>query len=481
MKKAEPFLIGGKEETSGKTFTVRNPFSGESVADCFMPSADHLEKALEAAVQAFKITQRMPLYRRAEILGAAANLIKEEKDDIAKTIALESGKPIKYARSEVDRAFYTISISAEEAKRIPGEALDLSCVPAGGGRLGIVKRFPTGPVLGITPFNFPINLVCHKLGPAIASGNSIIIKPSRTTPLTALKLCRIFQRAGCEPGSVNVLPVGAESAEMMIKDQRIKIVTFTGSPEAGWSIKKMAYKKKVLLELGGNAGVVVEPDSGFDYAVKRIIMGAFSFSGQVCISVQRVFIHEKIFDEFTERLIKGAEALVIGDPLDDKTDIGPMITEDAAKHVEEWVNDTEKRGAKILTGGSRDKNVYTPTILTHVPKDSPVLQKEIFGPVIAVEPYKEFEQAVRMVDNSVYGLQAGVFTNDTGKAFYAFNNLNVGGVIINDVPTYRVDPMPYGGVKESGFGREGVKYAIEEMTEPRLLVINNKNIGSSGF
>ena len=471
MKGKTGFFVGQGLKQTDKTFEVRNPFDDNLVAEVSMPLKGDVEEALDKSSKAFDKTKIMPAYRRSEILEKAANGIKQHRQDLALTICLESGKPMKYAKSEVDRAVTTITLSAEEAGRISGEALEMGAVPPGAGRFGVVKRFPIGPALGITPFNFPLNLVCHKLGPAIASGNTITVKPSRSTPLTAIKLAEIFHEAGAEPGSVNVLPTDTNNTKFMIDDPRTKIVTFTGSPDVGWQIRKRAYKKRVLLELGGNAGVIVEPDCDIDYAVKRIMMGGFAFSGQVCIAVQRVYIHEKVFEQVTERLIRDAEALVIGDPRDENTDIGPMIYEDAAKRVENWVNDAEKRGAKILTGGSRDKKIYVPTILTRVPKDSPVMRKEIFGPVIAVEPYKNFKQAVQMVDDSVYGLQAGVFTKDINRILHAFNNIEAGGIIVNDVPTYRVDSMPYGGVKESGFSREGVKYAIEEMTEMRLLVI----------
>jgi len=470
------FFIGQELKMSDRAFDVNNPFDNTLVGEVSLPLKEDAEEALKESAKAFGITKALPAYRRSEILEKAALGIKQRKDDLALTITLESGKPIKYAKSEVDRAVTTITLSAEEAKRIPGEALDLGAVPPGAGRFGVVKRFPIGPVLGITPFNFPLNLVCHKLGPAIASGNTITIKPSRSTPLTAIKLAEIFHEAGAEPGSVNVLPTATDNTEFMIRHPKTKIVTFTGSPDVGWSIKKIANKKRVLLKLGENAGVIVEPDCDIDYAINRIMMGGFAFSGQVCIAVQRVYIHEKIFDEVTGRLITEAEALVIGDPRDEKTDIGPMITEDAAKRVENWINEAEKQGAKILTGGSRDKNIYAPTILTRVPEDSPVLQKEIFGPVIVVEPYKEFKQAVQMVDDSVYGLQAGVFTQNINKILFAYHNIEAGGIIVNDVPTYRVDNMPYGGVKESGYGREGVKYAVEEMTEMRLLVIREGSL-----
>jgi len=471
MDNVAGFFIGGQEVFSDKKLIVSNPYTGSGIAACCVPSQEHASRALQEAARAFNVTKQAPACKRADILHRAAALMESRREALSHTISLESGKPVKYAKAEVGRALQTITLSAEEAGRIPGEVLNMDAAVNGAGRMGIVRRFPVGPVLGITPFNFPLNLVCHKAGPALAAGNTITVKPSRSTPLTCLALARIFNEAGLEPGAFNVLPADISVTGMMVQDKRVRLITFTGSPAVGWNLKKDAYDKQVLLELGGNAGVIVEPGADLDFAAGRITMGGFAFSGQVCISVQRVFAHRAIFDDLMHMLVHRAESLVLGDPLSQETDIGPMITDDAASRAESWIKEAEDRGAGIVCGGHRDGRMVSPCILTNVPRDARAACKEIFGPVIVVEPYDDFADAVRLVNDSEYGLQAGVFTNDVNKALDAFDALDVGGVIVNDVPTYRIDSMPYGGVKESGNAREGVTYAIQEMTEQKLLVI----------
>ena len=351
--------------------------------------------------------------------------------------------------------------------------MPLDITPAAGDRLGVIRRFPRGPIAGISPFNFPLNLVCHKVAPALASGNTISVKPASATPLSALLLGEILLEAGALPGSYNVIPCSARLAEPLVTDPRLKMVTFTGSAEVGWGIKSKAEKKMVCLELGGNAATMVEPDADMDFAVQRCILGGYAYAGQICISIQRIYVHEKVFDEFTDAFVKGVEVLHVGDPLLEETDVGPMIDEASAVQTEEWIKEAVSQGAKTLTGGQRNGTMVQPAVLVNVPRDAKVSWEEVFAPVVVLDSYKTFEEAMEKVNDSKFGLQAGVFTKDIEKAFKAFNGIDVGGVVVNDIPTFRVDHMPYGGVKDSGFGREGVKYAIEEMTEIKIMVVNH--------
>lgn len=473
MAKIYPFLINGNHRTSGEKLHVRNPFNNDIVGTVNRPTSVDIEDAIVAAVNAFKETGKMRSWQRSEVLRKASQEINNRKEELARILCLESGKPIRHARGEVTRAISTLSIAAEEANRVNGEVLPLDITPAAGDRLGIVRRFPIGPIAGISPFNFPLNLVCHKVAPALAAGNTIIIKPASATPLSALMLGEIMNNAGVIPGSCNIIPCSASLAGPLITDLRLKMITFTGSAEIGWDIKTKAGKKKVCLELGGNAAVIVERDADRKFAVQRCLLGGYAYAGQVCISVQRIFIQEKIYDDFTRAFVDGVNSLKVGDPLSEETDVGPMIDEPAAIRTENWVKEAVARGAQLLTGGNRDKNMFEPTVLENVPPDARVACEEVFAPVVVLDKYKNFEQALDKVNQSDFGLQAGVFTRDIEKAFTAFNEIEAGGVIINDVPTFRVDHMPYGGVKDSGFGREGVKYAIEEMTELKIMAVNH--------
>jgi len=473
VAKIYPFLINGNHRTSGEKLHVRNPFNNDIVGTVNRPTSVDIEDAIVAAVNAFKETGKMRSWQRSEVLRKASQEINNRKEELARILCLESGKPIRHARGEVTRAISTLSIAAEEANRVNGEVLPLDITPAAGDRLGIVRRFPIGPIAGISPFNFPLNLVCHKVAPALAAGNTIIIKPASATPLSALMLGEIMNNAGVIPGSCNIIPCSASLAGPLITDLRLKMITFTGSAEIGWDIKTKAGKKKVCLELGGNAAVIVERDADRKFAVQRCLLGGYAYAGQVCISVQRIFIQEKIYDDFTRAFVDGVNSLKVGDPLSEETDVGPMIDEPAAIRTENWVKEAVARGAQLLTGGNRDKNMFEPTVLENVPPDARVACEEVFAPVVVLDKYKNFEQALDKVNQSDFGLQAGVFTRDIEKAFTAFNEIEAGGVIINDVPTFRVDHMPYGGVKDSGFGREGVKYAIEEMTELKIMAVNH--------
>jgi glyceraldehyde-3-phosphate dehydrogenase (NADP+) len=372
----------------------------------------------------------------------------------------------------VERAVFTIATSAEEARRIEGHVLPLDVVPQPGNRAAIIRRFPLGVIGAITPFNYPLNLVAHKLGPAIAAGNTVVLKPSSNAPQTALRFAELFAKTGLPPGTINVVPCMGSEIEQLITDKRVKLISFTGSPVVGWGIKVRAAKKKVLLELGGNAGVIVCADADLDHALKSIVQGAFGNAGQSCISVQRVYVHESVADAFTNQLVKLAKSIAVGDPSNPRTIVGPMIDEQAARKVESWIREATEGGARVLCGGGRTGAVLEPTVLADVAPEMKVSCQEAFAPVVTVDKFSVFSEAVERVNASAYGLQAGVFTNSASDMFYAYRELEVGGVVINDASSFRVDHMPYGGVKESGIGREGVRYAIEEMTEMKLLSLN---------
>ena len=473
MNKTYEILIGNELTKGTGVIPVVNPFTGEPFAEVCLADSVEIDKAIRLAEEAFKKTRTLPSYQRSRICAEVASGIQGRSDEFAKIIAQESGKPLIYARTEVARSVSTFEIASQEALRLDGEMLTLDITESAHGKAGLTRRFPIGPIAGISPFNFPLNLVAHKVAPALACGNPIIIKPASSTPLTALLLGEIVQNTQAIEGSLSVLPCTSKNATPLVEDPRLKMVTFTGSPNVGWDIKKRAGRKKVVLELGGNAGVIVEPDAEIDLAAKKIAFGAFVYSGQVCISVQRVFIHASKYDDFLESLISETQAFIHGDPLDEKVTMGPMIDLENSKRIESWVNEAVAEGAKIHTGGKRDKRYYPPTILTNVNQNLPVSCSEAFGPLLIVNSYTNFNDAIKAVNNTNFGLQAGVFTNSLNKALGAFNQLDVGGVVINDIPTFRVDNMPYGGVKDSGFGREGIKYSIREMTEIKLLVYNH--------
>lgn len=466
-------LIGGEWIETDDWIEVRNPYTREVIGKASLCGEEGFDRAISSALEAFKEMKEMPAYRKVEILSRIVEGIKERKEEFARTITLEAGKPIRDATAEVGRAINTFTIAMEEAKRLGGEVIPMDLAQGSEGRVGMVRRFPLGVVLGITPFNFPLNLIAHKVAPAIASGNTIIIKPSPRTPFTAILLAEVIKDSGLPDGAFNLIQCNVEVIDRFIGDERIKVITFTGSAEVGWSLKERAGTKKVILELGGNAGVIVHCDGDLDYASGRCVSGAFSYAGQVCISVQRVFVHRDVFKPFTERLVEITKGLKMGDPMDEETTVAPMIDEGAGKRTEEWIEEAVKGGARVLIGGKRKDPFFEPTILTDTKPHMKVSCMEVFAPIVIVEPYSDFEQAIRLINDSQYGLQAGVFTKDIGRILYAYNNIEVGGVIINDIPTYRLDHMPYGGIKRSGFGREGVRYAIEEMTELKLLVLNS--------
>lgn len=467
-------LVAGRWIRTGDAVEVRSPYDESPVAVVHRAGPNELEAAMAAATRAFETTRRMPSWKRAEILERISVGIAARREEFARTIALEAGKPIRTARVEVDRAIFTFKVAAEEAKRIYGEIVSLDWVPGTEGRIGYVRRVPIGPILGITPFNFPLNLVVHKVAPALAAGNPILIRPSTKTPISALKLGEVVLEAGWPPEGFAVIPCTTQDAELLVRDDRIRMLTFTGSPAVGWGLKARAGRKRVTLELGGNAGVIIHRDADLDYAAERVTWGGFTYAGQSCISVQRVYIHEEIYEAFVDRLLQRVSALRVGDPLEETTDVGPVIDREAAERIEAWVQEAVAGGAKVLIGGRRTGNLWEPTILTSIREDMKVSCQEVFGPLIGLYRYADPIEAIRAVDRSDYGLQAGIFTSDLRLIEAAFEHIEVGGLIVNDVPTFRVDHMPYGGVKLSGFGREGVRYAIQEMTELKLMVLNRR-------
>ncbi|MCK5821683.1 MAG: aldehyde dehydrogenase family protein [Bacteroidales bacterium] len=461
---------GGSFIESDTSVDILNPSDNQVFARVCQASPELLEKAIVAGLKAEKIMRELPVHVRSSVLNQLANGLRQNRDEFARLIAMESGKPMKYALGEVDRAAQTYQIASEECKRISGEYMRLDWTPSGEGKEAWIRRFPVGLIAGISPFNFPLNLTAHKIAPAIAAGNPIILKPASKTSVSILKFAELIDQTELPKGGVSILPLSRELGDQLVTDERIKLLSFTGSPEVGWAMKARSGKKKVLLELGGNAGVYVGKSAEVPNAVSRCVMGGFAFSGQVCIHVQRIYVEKSVFDQFISVFIKQTMNLKYGSSVDSETDISVMIDEGNAKRVEDWVNDAIDNGAKLLCGGVREGNYYPPTVLTNTRNEMKVCALEIFGPVVSIEPVNDLAEAIDLINETRYGLQAGVFTNEIDEMNLAFNNLEVGGVIINDVPTFRVDHMPYGGVKDSGLGREGVKYAIEEMTEPRLLV-----------
>lgn len=458
--------------TTSQELEVKNPYSGEVFAKTYLAGKEELDQSIEKAKNVEKEMAQLPAYKRYEILMQIANGIQARREEMAQTLAMQAGKPWKYALGEVDRATQGFIIAAEESKRLPKEYVSIDWTAKGEGKEGMIKHFPVGLIAGIAPFNFPLNLAVHKIAPAIAAGNPIILKPARSTPLSVLQLAEIVDQTDLPKGALSILLMDRKAGNQLVTDERIKMLTFTGSPSVGWKMKQNCGKKKIALELGGNAGVIVSKTADIDYAVEKCLIGGFAYSGQVCIHAQRIYVHEDIFESFSSRFIEKVKNLKHGDPLDKETDISVLIDQSEADRIEEWVNEAVAEGAKILTGGQKQGGFYEPTVLTQTLQKMKVCALEVFGPVVTLEPYSDFNQAVAEVNNSDYGLQAGVFTNQIDEMNLAFQNIEAGGIIINDVPTFRVDHMPYGGMKDSGFGREGIKYSIQEMMEPKLLVKN---------
>ena len=466
-------LLDGEWVEAERSRPLINPYNGETVGLAPLGTEEDLERAIAAAVLGFEAMRKLSNGQRAAILERATALLKERAEEFAQSMTRETGKPIRFSRGEVQRAIMTFTLSAEEAKRVGGEYLPLDLGEGSEGRWGVVRRFPVGPVAAISPFNFPLNLVAHKVGPALAAGCSVVLKPASVCPGAAILLGEVFMAAGLPAGALNIVPCPGSVAEKLATDDRIKKITFTGSVAVGWRLKQLAYRKPVTLELGGNAGVIVEPDANLVFAIPRLAVGCYAQSGQVCIAVQRIFVHRSVYEDFKSRFVNYTQNEVkVGDPMDPAVMVGPMIEQAEAERVDEWVKEAVDEGAKLLTGGAREGAFYQPTILENAKPTSKAACLEIFGPVVTLEPYDDFEDALARVNDTQYGLQAGLFSNDLRKIDLAFRTLEVGGLIVNDYPTYRIDHMPYGGVKNSGFGREGVRYAIESMTEPRLLAIN---------
>ncbi len=465
-------LIDGQWVGGGQALEVRNKYTGEVIATVPTARREDVDAALEAATRAAQVMADMPAHRRAAILLRTAALLTERREELALTIAAEAGKALKFARTEVDRAVGTFTIASEEAKRMHGETIPLDAVPNGEGYFGFTQRRPVGVIAAIAPFNFPLNLVAHKVAPALAAGNSLVLKPASTTPLVAVKLGEILMAAGLPAGAFNlVVGSGGTVGEWLITDRRVNKITFTGSPPVGEHILAVAGIKKVTLELGNTSPVIIAPDADLDLVAKRAALGAFYNSGQVCISVQRIYGQHSIVAPFTEKFVRASEAMVVGDPLDERVDVGPMIELREAERIEAWVQEAQSGGAQVLTGGRREGAMYWPTVLSGVTADMKVVADEVFAPVASVLPYDDFEDALRQANDSEFGLQVGVFTRDIDRVFQAVRRLNFGGVIINDTPNFRADHMPYGGNRRSGLGREGVRYAMEDMTNIQMVAI----------
>jgi len=469
MKKYKIYSAGKFVETS-EILQVNNPYSGEIFAETYLAGETELENSILAALAVKEEMKIMPSYKKYEILRFISDEFLKNQKHLAEILSMESGKPMRYAMGEIARAAQTTLIAAEESKRIPKEYFSLDWTQAGTGKEALVKHFPLGLVAAISPFNFPLNLAMHKIAPAIASGNTIILKPARSTPLSVLEFAKIIDKTDLPKGAISILPANRVVGNKLVSDSRFDMLSFTGSPQVGWEMKKNAGKKKVALELGGNSGVIVSNKADVDVAVTKCLVGAYAFSGQVCIHVQRIYVQKDIFNLFIEKFIEGTKKLKQGNPLDNSTEISIMIDLENAVRVESWVNEAVNDGAEILFGGKRHNNYFEPTIITNSKPQMNVCALEIFGPVVTVEKYDEFSDAVNMINDSQYGLQAGVFSDSAKEINYAFENIHAGGIVSNDIPTFRVDHMPYGGVKNSGFGREGIRYTIHEMTEARLLV-----------
>lgn len=475
MPTEQPFFLAGSWERSARELPVTCPYNNSVIGTTWLAGEAEFERAADAAERAAATMRALPAYERAAILTRAAERLTARRDEVGRTIAGEVGKTIRDALAETDRGISTLVAAADEAKRLGGEVLPMDLAAHGKGRFAFTRRFPIGPVAAISPFNFPFNLSAHKLAPAVAAGCPVVLKPATKTPLSALMLADALDEAGLPKGALSVLPMPREIGDRLVTDDRFKLLTFTGSSAVGWAMKARAGRKRVALELGGNAGVVVDETTDVDFAARRVAVGGFAVAGQSCISVQRVFVHSRVFEAFASALVARLEAMKVGDPFDPTTDIGPMIDEGEAARVDDWVREAVREGARVLTGGRRlGGALFAPTVLTHVPETARVCVQEVFAPLVGLYAFDDFDDALRRVNRSTYGLQAGVFTRDLLRALTAADTLEVGGVIINDVSSWRIDHMPYGGVKDSGIGREGPRYAIEEMTEPKIVVINRE-------
>jgi acyl-CoA reductase-like NAD-dependent aldehyde dehydrogenase len=474
MRETYAYYLAGQPVAANADLVVKNKYTLAAAARVARADRAAIEQAIAAAQQAFERTRKLPAYRRQAILQQLVQQVEQRRDELAQVLAIEVGKPIKDSRGEVTRLIDTLRIAAEESVRIGGEWLPLDISPRADGYQAIVRRFPIGPCAFITPFNFPLNLVAHKIGPAIAAGCPWILKPASATPISALVLGEMLAQTEWPQPAFSILPCAGAEAEPLVSDDRIRKLSFTGSAVVGWSIRARAGRKRITLELGGNAACIVDRATDLDYAADRVTLGAFYQSGQSCISVQRVLIHRDVYDALVPKLVERAQRLKLGDPLDEQTALGPLITPEDAQRIEQWIAQAVAAGGKVLCGGKRHGACVEATYVADVDPRQPLSCQEVFGPVAVLARFDDFAEAVRMANDSRYGLQAGVFTPDLEHACYAFEELEVGGVVINDVPSTRVDNMPYGGVKDSGMGREGVRYAIEEMTERRVMVLKRR-------
>lgn len=473
MSREFKMLIHGKWVRGGERLEVRNPYNQEVIGTVPKASTDEVDQAIASAAESFEEISTMPAHQRSRILEKTSELLARNCDEIATIIATESGKAWKYSVGEVSRAVQTFKFAAEGAKNIHGETVPMDASEGSENRVGFYMRFPVGVVAAISPFNFPLNLVAHKVAPAIAAGNSVVLKPATATPLTALRMGELLLEAGLPERVLNIIiGPGSTVGNQLVSDDRVAMVTFTGSPPVGKHIISRGGLKKYTMELGSNSATIVCEDANMDLAVERCVIGSYALSGQVCISVQRIYVQQTIADEFIGKFVDATHRQVVGDPMQKDCDVGPMIDLNEAERVEQWVQEAVQGGAEILTGGVRKGAIYQPTVLTNVSSTMKVVKDEVFGPVVSIIPFDTVADAIRMTDDSRYGLQAGIFTRNIDSAFQAIRKINVGGVIINDVPTYRADHMPYGGNKESGFGREGLKFAIEEMTNPKMVCFN---------
>ena len=475
LQASYPYYLANEAQSPNQDLIIYDKFTGKPATSVAMADAATIDQAIAAAEAATEPMRKLPAYKRQAVLNHCVKRFEERAEELAQALCVEAGKPIKDARGEVVRLIDTFRIAAEEAVRIGGEIIPMDITPRGEGYSGMWKRVPIGPCSFISPFNFPLNLAAHKVAPAIAAGCPFVLKPASMTPIGAIIIGEILAETDLPKGAFSILPCHRDGADLFTTDERLKLLSFTGSPEVGWQLKAKAGKKPVILELGGNAACVVDEGTNIDDAVARIIFGAYYQSGQSCIGVQRIMVHEAHYDEVRDKLTAAVKALRSGDPKDENTFIGPMISEKEATRLHDWVLEAKTEGATVLAGGERDGAMLDATLLENVKTDSNVNTQEAFGPVAVLSKFSDFDEALKEVNNSSFGLQAGIFTRDIYKIQKAWDELEVGGVVIGDVPSWRVDHMPYGGVKDSGLGREGVRYAIEDMTELRLLVIRNPN------
>jgi len=467
-----PLFIEGREVVTGERLTVTDKYSGQPLASMSVAGKPEVDGAIAAAARANAVMTSMPAHRRADILARAAAMLREQREEFALAIVAEAGKALKYARMEADRGAQTFAIAAEEAKRIHGETVPLDAVPAGEGYFGFFLRRPVGVVAAIAPFNFPLNLVAHKVAPALAAGNAVVLKPASTTPITAVKLCRVLAAAGLPAGALNlVVGSGSTVGEWLVSDARVRAITFTGSPAVGRRITALAGIKKITLELGNTSPVVIAADADLDLAAKRCAIGAYYNSGQVCLSVQRIYCERAVYQAFRDRFVAATQAMVVGDPRDERVDVGPMIDPAEAQRIEGWIAEARAAGAKLLVGGRRERSVVWPTILAEVSPTMKVVAEEAFAPVASLIETPDFDEALAQADDTPYGLQASVFTRDIDRVMRSLRRLDFGGIVVNDTPTFRADQMPYGGNRQSGIGREGVRFAIEDLTNLQMVSI----------